>query len=101
MRPHDDKTSRIASWKKYILPGAWKSHENVGRDMQAFVRGPKKSISQVSADLKMPQTTVHKIFRKSLRLKPHKLQAVQKLNAPGKELRSQFAGHVPTNFRTR
>jgi hypothetical protein len=86
---------RLASWKKYILLGAWKFDEDLNRVIKAFVRSPKKSISRVSADLKMPETNVHKILRKSPRLTPHKLQVVQKLTARDKGLRSQFAGQCP------
>jgi hypothetical protein len=65
---------------------------------QTFVRSLKKSNFRASAELQMLQTTVHRILRKSLRLKSYKLQVVQKLTAHDKQLTSQFAAHVSAHI---
>jgi hypothetical protein len=62
--------------------------------------GVQKIIFRASPELQMPQTTVHRFLRKSLHLKPHKLQVVQKLTAHDKQIRSRFAAHMCTNYGT-
>jgi hypothetical protein len=53
---------------------------------QAFMWSPKKSISQVSAELQILQMTVCRILWKSPCLKPYKLLIIQKLTACDKQL---------------
>lgn len=49
---------------------------------------------QGRAELQMLQPTIHLILLMSLHLKPYKLQAVQKLAARDRQLRSQFAARA-------
>jgi hypothetical protein len=57
---------------------------DVDRVRQAFVRSRKKSISRASVGLQIRQTTVHRILRKSLNLKPYKLLVIPELTARDK-----------------
>jgi hypothetical protein len=65
----------------------------------AFIRSPKKLISQESAELQMLQGLSTEFFRRAC-LKPYKLQVIQKLAACHKQIRSQFVAHVPINWNT-
>jgi hypothetical protein len=71
-----------------------RSDEDVDCIRQAFIWNTRTSFSQASADLQKLQMTVHIVLWKSLGLKPHKSQVVQKLAAHGKQLRSQFVAHL-------
>lgn len=45
----------------------------------AITRHPQQSVRKLSAEINLPKTTVHKILRKDLSLKPFKTQMVQQL----------------------
>jgi hypothetical protein len=64
------------------------------RVRQAFMRSLKKLTSRASAELQIPQSTVHRILWQSLHLEPYKLQAVQKPVESDEQLRSLFVAHV-------
>jgi hypothetical protein len=108
VRPPDDKI--IRRWYEQVWETGSVGHstgqtrrpdEDMDLVRQAFILILKKSISKASAQLHMLQRSVHRILRNSLRLKPYKLQAVQKLTTLDKWLRLQFVAHVHTHFGTR
>ena len=56
------------------------SEQVVDRIRESFLRSPRKSTRRASRELKVPQSAVSKILCKRLRLRPYKLQLVQKLH---------------------
>ena len=52
----------------------------VDRVRESFLRSPRKSTRRASRELKVPQSAVSKILCKRLRLRPYKLQLVQKVH---------------------
>jgi hypothetical protein len=92
---------RVAVYKKRNNT-AWPngSDEDVDHVRQPFIRSPKKSISWASAQLQMPQETVHRILWKSLCINPYKLHVVQKFTACYKQHNLQFAVYLCLNFST-
>jgi hypothetical protein len=55
------------------------SDEAVDRVRACFQRSPQKSTRRASRELQLPQTTISKILRKPLLMKPYKLQLVRAL----------------------
>ena len=70
------------------------SERVVDRVRESFLRSPRKSTRRASRELKVPQSTVSKIWRKRLRLHPYKLQLTQKLYPEGKKTRHVFCGNL-------
>ena len=62
----------------------------VERIRQTILRSPKKSIRRTSMDTLIPPTTVWRVVRKRLVMKPYKLQVVQAITAADKRKRKQF-----------
>ena len=62
----------------------------VERIRQTLLRSPKKSIRRTSMETQIPPTTVWRVARKLLVMKPYKLQVVQAITAADKRKRKQF-----------
>ena len=62
----------------------------VERICQTLLRSPKKSIRRTSMETLIPSTTVWRVARKRLVMKPYKLQLVQTITADDKRKRKQF-----------
>ena len=60
----------------------------------AFHRSPRKSIRVASNELAIPQSTVHKVLHKRLRLIAYKLQIVQALKPNDHPHRAAFAEEI-------
>ena len=56
---------------------------------QTLLRSPKKSIRRTSVETLMPLTTVWRVVKQSLVMKPYKLQVVQAITAADKPKRKQ------------
>lgn len=66
------------------------SEEVVERVRENLVRSPKKSIRRTSLEVNIPPTTVWRVLKKRLLIKPYKLQLVQAITADDKKKRKQF-----------
>jgi len=55
------------------------SENNVERIRESFQRSPYKSTNHASGELKIPQTTVWRVLRRCLIMKPYRLQLLQAL----------------------
>ena len=66
------------------------AEEKVERIRQTLLRSPKKSIRRTSMETLIPPTTVWRVVRKCLVMKPYKLQVVQAIGAADKRKRKQF-----------
>ena len=62
----------------------------VERIRQTLLRNPKKSIRRTSMETLIPPTTVWRVVRKCLVMKPYKMQVVQAITAPDKRKHKQF-----------
>ena len=62
----------------------------VERIRQTLLRSLKKSIKRTSMETLIPSTTVWRVVRKRLVMKPYKLQLVQAIIADDKRKRKQF-----------
>lgn len=67
------------------------SEESVERVREAFTRSPTKSVRKGSRELALPVTTVWKVLRKRLQLRPYRLQLLQALKPIDHGLRATFA----------
>jgi hypothetical protein len=70
------------------------SDATVDRVRACFQRSPQKSTRRASRELQLPQTTVSKILRKRLLMKPYKLQLVQALKPEDLAARYQFCREI-------
>lgn len=68
--------------------------ESVGLIQSAFLGSPRKSTRRASHELQVPQSTVWKVLRKGLNMKPYKLQHLQALSSGDKEQRLEFCGFI-------
>ena len=66
------------------------SEEKVERIRTAYSTNPRKSTTQGSRELEIPQPTVWRVLRNRLKLKPYKLRLVQALSDDDKRYRAQF-----------
>ena len=55
------------------------SEEKVEQVRETFLRSPRKSVRRASAETQIPRTTVWRVLRKRLQMKPYRLQLVQAL----------------------
>jgi hypothetical protein len=86
---------RLAVWKKDILLGGLGDRTKMWIVLARLPSGVRRSRSpKASTVLQRLQMTAHRILRKDLRLRPYKLQVVQKLTPGDKQLRSLFTAHV-------
>lgn len=76
------------------------SDENVARIQQAFVRSPGKSTRRASRELEIPQSTVWRVLRKRLAMKPYRLKLVQALSAADKIKRIDFCDFILAQMET-
>lgn len=76
------------------------SDENVARIQQAFVRSPGKSTRRGSRELQIPQSTVWRVLRKRLVMKPYRLTLVQALSAADKIKRIDFCDFILAQMET-
>ena len=67
-----------------------KAEGKVQRICQTLLRSPKKSIRRTSMETVIPRTTVWRVVRKRLVMKPYKLQVFQAITAADKRKRKQF-----------
>jgi hypothetical protein len=72
------QAERVHLQKTRVLVGPL-SDATVDRVRTCFQHSSQKSTSRASRELQLPQTTVSKILRKRLLMKPYKLQLVQAL----------------------
>ena len=70
------------------------SEENVQRIEEAFTRSPSKSTRRASRELALPHTTVWRVLRRRLALKPYRLQLVQALRVSDKRKRVEFSNAI-------
>ncbi|KAL4131917.1 hypothetical protein QTP88_009149 [Uroleucon formosanum] len=70
------------------------SDENVEQIRQSFVRCPQKSVRQSSRELAIPPTTVWRVLRRRLRLKPYRIQLLQALHDDDMQKRNEFCTFV-------
>ena len=62
----------------------------IERIRQTLLRSSKKSIRRTNMETLIPPTTVWRVVRKRLLMKPYKLQLVQAITADAKRKRKQF-----------
>lgn len=67
------------------------SEESVERVRESFTRSPRKSVRKASRELTMPVTTVWKVVRKRLQLRPYRFKLLQALKPTDNGLRANFA----------
>ena len=100
--PH---TNSIKRWfKNFMETGSILDRKRSGRPSideetvdavrVAFHRSPRKSIRVASNELAIPQSTVHKVLHKRLRLHAYKLQIVQALKPDDCPRRAAFAEEI-------
>jgi hypothetical protein len=99
MEPHS-RVSIYAWYKKFEQEGCICKDKSPGRPSVSdatvdrvracFQRSPQKSTRRANRELQLPQTTVSKILRKRLLMKPYKLQLVQALKPEDLAVRYQF-----------
>ena len=68
--------------------------ETVDAVRVAFHRSPNKSIRVASNELAIPQSTVHTVLHKRIRLHAHNLQIVQALKPDDYPRRAAFADEI-------
>ena len=66
------------------------SEEKVEQVRQKFLRSPRKSVRRASVETHIPRTTVWRVLRKRLQMKPYRLQLVQALKEDDKRKRKEF-----------
>lgn len=66
------------------------SEEQVEKIHDAFEGSPRKSTRRASRELAIPQTTVWRVLKRRLHMKPYKLSLVQALTNNDKEMRRTF-----------
>ncbi|GFX90474.1 hypothetical protein TNCV_2073521 [Trichonephila clavipes] len=69
------------------------SEKSVARVRYSFLCNLKKSVLRTSRELVMPVTTVGKVLRKRLELRPYRLQLLQALKPTGYGLHAKFTKH--------
>lgn len=67
------------------------SEEDVERVRESFTRSPKKSVRKAGRELEIAKSTVWKVLRKRLQLRPYRLQLLQALKPADHGLRANFA----------
>lgn len=67
------------------------SDENVERVRAAYERSPRKSTAKASHELNMSKTTVWRVLKNRLHLKPYKLQLLQALRPDDHNKRFEFS----------
>lgn len=82
----------LCDGKRTGRPGP--SEEKVDRVRDAFVRSPRQSIRQASAELQIPGKTVWRILRKKLQMKPYRIQLMQHLSPQDMNVRFDFCLNV-------
>ncbi|PSN36175.1 hypothetical protein C0J52_24218, partial [Blattella germanica] len=70
------------------------SEETVERVRESFTRSPKKSVQKASRELEISNSTVWKVLRKRLQLRPCRLQLLQALKPADHGLRAIFANEM-------
>ncbi|KAJ4430933.1 hypothetical protein ANN_19526 [Periplaneta americana] len=73
---------------------------NVERVRESFRRSPQKSTVNASRELNIPQQTVWKILRKSLKFHPYRLQLLQALKPDNKAKRQCFCEEMQLTMVT-
>lgn len=68
--------------------------ETVARVRQCFEQRPQQSINSAGRELGLPKSTVWKILRKSLSLKPYRLQLLQKLKQGDFDKRKELCDNL-------
>ena len=66
------------------------SEDDVDKIRDVYLSSPKTSTRRVSQRLQMPQTTIWRVLRKRLQMKPYKLQLLQHLRKTDKTKRATF-----------
>ncbi|KAJ4451765.1 hypothetical protein ANN_03237 [Periplaneta americana] len=66
----------------------------VGQVRESFARSPSKSIRQISRELQIPRSTVHKFLRKRLRMRAYKLQLLHQLKPDYCRKRANFCDEM-------
>lgn len=61
---------------------------------KSFTRSPKKSVRKASRELQVPVSTVWKVVRKRLQLRPYRLELLQALKPTDHGLRANFANDM-------
>lgn len=64
----------------------------------SILRSPKKSTPRISVELQIPQSSVWRILRKRLKMKPYRLQMLQQLRDDDKVKRLAFCVEIQTRF---
>lgn len=72
--------------------------QRVHRIQAAIQRSPKKSTSRLGVELQIPQSSVWRILRKRLRMKPYRLQLLQQLRDGDREKRLAFCVDIQTRL---
>lgn len=70
------------------------SEENVARIQTAFQRSPTKSTRHASRKLQLPTTTIWRVLRRRLVMKPYKLHLLQALRLDDKRKRVAFCDEI-------
>jgi transposase len=104
---HIERPSRVsiyAWYKKFEQKGCICKGKSPGRPSVSdaavdrvracFQRSPQKSTRRASSELQLPQTTVSKILRTRLFMKPYKLQLVQALKPEDLAVRYEFCREI-------
>jgi hypothetical protein len=75
------------------------SDATVERVRACFQRSPQKSTRRAILELHLPQTTVSKILRKHLLMKPYKLQLVEALKPEDLAVRYEFCREIIASIK--
>lgn len=67
---------------------------DVERIRHCFTRSPQKSVRRAARQLNMPSTSVWRVLRRRLHMKPYKIQLLQALRRGDKERRVEFCRFV-------
>lgn len=70
------------------------SEANVDRVRASYLRSPKKTVQKASLELQLPKTTVWKVLRKRLNMRPYRLQLVHALMPDDYGVRYNFEYEV-------
>ena len=70
------------------------TEERVERVRESFMRSPKKSVRKASRELAIPVTSVWRVLRRRLQLRPYRLQLLQALKPTDYGLRANFANEM-------
>jgi hypothetical protein len=71
-----------------------RSTDNIDIIRQAVAKSPKRSVRRLSAENRVPRSSVHRILRRDLKKYPYKIQIKQKIKTADRRARQEFCNWI-------